>query len=283
MSVQLYKTLLLLLAASIALTGCKTEAKKGRKNDVQLASIQKEESYHLLEDSDNPKCELQLSFTCPEEYADMEILGKIQKLFILSYFGETYDTYSPQEAVNKYVENYLQMYRELEADYKQDLKNADTATVESWYAYYEMSSNEITFNADNLLSYTVSFENYTGGAHPSHTVSNHVIDLTKGEFIREADIFMDGYEAPLSRLLVEAIAGENDLEDVKELENIGFFSIDEIYPNDNFSIDETGITYMFNEYEIAAYAVGITSVHFPFEKIKHLLRPESPVAILFND
>ena len=43
-------------------------------------------------------------------------------------------------------------------------------------------------------------------------------------------------------------------------------------------MDEIGITYTFNEYEIATYIVGVTSVRIPYEKIRHLLRKESPIA-----
>ncbi|HNP92166.1 RsiV family protein, partial [Macellibacteroides fermentans] len=53
-----------------------------------------------------------------------------------------------------------------------------------------------------------------------------------------------------------------------------------IFPNGNFSVDETGINYTFNEYEIAAYVVGATHVHLSFEEIKHLARKESPIAHL---
>lgn len=283
MRIQLYKNLLFLLAIGFMLTGCKTEVKKGKKNDIQFASIEKEETYHLLGNQDNPNCDLQLSFTYPVKYADKEILNKVQKLFTFSYFGETYEVYSPQEAVNKYVESYLEMYKELEEYYTEDLKNADTSPVGAWYSYYETSDNEIIFNMDNIISYTVSFTNYTGGAHASHSETNHVIDLTKGEFITEADIFINGFETQLAHMLVDAIAEQNNLENPKELENIGYFSVDEIYPNGNFLIDEKGITYSFNEYEIAAYVIGVTSVHFPFEKIKHLLRQESPISILLEN
>lgn len=264
----------------IMVTACKTETKKGQKNDVSFTSIQVEETYHLLGNPDNPNCNLQLNFTYPVKYGNPDILDKIQKLFTFSYFGENYEVLSPQEAVSKYVEDYLEMYKELEEDYKEDLKNADTTPVGAWYSYYEMSSNEVMFNMDNLISYTVNFENYTGGAHGAHSVTNHVIDLTTGKFITEEDIFIDGFEAPLAQMLIDAIAEKNNLQDPKELENIGYFSIDEIYPNGNFLIDNEGITYSFNEYEIAAYVVGVTSIHFSFDKIRHLLKQESPISIL---
>ena len=63
---------------------------------------------------------------------------------------------------------------------------------------------------------------------------------------------MDNYQDNLARILVDQIAKQNNVSDAKELENIGFFSVDEIFPDRNFLVDETGITYSFNEYEIAA-------------------------------
>ena len=69
-----------------------------------------------------------------------------------------------------------------------------------------------------------------------------------------------------------------EVENAKELENIGYFSIEEIFPNGNFLIDEKGITYTFNEYEIAAYVVGPTHVCIPFEEISYLLKGDSPIS-----
>ena len=55
---------------------------------------------------------------------------------------------------------------------------------------------------------------------------------------------MDNYQDNLARILVDQIAKQNNVSDAKELENIGFFSVDEIFPNGNFLVDETGITYL---------------------------------------
>ena len=82
--------------------------------------------------------------------------------------------------------------------------------------------------------------------------------------------------------MVDQIAKQNNVANNKELENIGFFSIDEIFPNGNFMVDETGITYSFNEYEIAAYVVGATHVQLPYKEIRHLLRDDSPISSLID-
>mgnify|MGYP001702308260 FL=1 len=153
----------------------------------------------------------------------------------------------------------------------------------SWFSYYEMSSDDIAFNQDDIISYTVSFENYTGGAHGAHSYNNHVVNLKTGKPITEEEIFVDNYQDNLARILVDQIAKQNNVSDAKELENIGFFSVDEIFPNGNFLVDETGITYSFNEYEIAAYVVGVTNVPLPYKEIRYLLRDDSPISQLIEN
>ena len=73
------------------------------------------------------------------------------------------------------------------------------------------------------------------------------------------------------------------MENPKDLENIGFFSVEEIFPNGNFLVDEDGITYTFNEYEIAAYVVRETNVFLPYAEILYLLKKDSPIAKLIDN
>lgn len=265
---------------SIVASGCITGAKKTADNDITFDSISVDKTYHLLENPENPNCNLQINFTFPAQYDNNEILKKVQQQFVSSYFGDSYETLSPEDATAQYTEDYLNSYKELTDEYKAELAKADETPVGAWFSYYEMSSDDIAYNKNDIISYTVNFENYTGGAHGAHSFTNHVINLKTGNPIAEEDIFIDGYQEDLAQILIDRIAKQNSLDDVKELENIGFFSIDEIFPNGNFLIDDNGITYTYNEYEIAAYVIGATNVHLPYEEIQHLLKKESPIAHL---
>jgi len=280
MKEQLCKGLLMFVFASL-LAGC-TETKKDVENDISFETIEVEKTYNLLENPENPNCNLQIKFTYPSRFGDKEILKKIQTQFVSSYFGEAYETLSPEEAVKNYTDDYIEAYKDLEDDFKQEVARAKDSPVGSWFSYYEMSVNEIAYNRNNLLSYIVTFENYTGGAHGAHSYLNHVINLKTGELLSEKDIFVNSYQDDLAQLLIEAIAKQNNVEDPKELEDMGFFSVDEIYPNGNFLVDETGITYSFNEYEIAAYVVGVINVQLPYESLQNLLLEESPISHLIT-
>lgn len=283
MNTQLCQKFVVLFLLSILVTGCNTGTKNTAENNITLDSITVDKTYHLLDNPENPNCSLQIHFKFPVKYADKEILKKIQQQFVVSYFGEGYETLSPEEAVSRYTADYLKNYKDLESEYKAELAKADETPVGAWFSYYEMSSDDISYNKNDLLSYTVNFENYTGGAHGSHSFSNHVIDLKTGKTITEEDLFIDDYQDGLAQILIDRIAKQNNVENAKDLENAGFFSVDEIFPNGNFLIDDTGITYTYNEYEIAAYVVGATKVHIPFEEIQHLLKKDSPIAHLIGN
>ena len=282
MRTRLFVTLWVAFSFLLGTTSCNNGGSKGHENDIKFSSIELEEKYHLLNNLDNPNCNLEIKFTYPSQWSDEKLLPELQKQFVLSYFGENYEGYTPEEAAHHYVEDYIAAYKELESDFKEDLSKADERPVGAWYAYYEMSENSIDFDQQGILSYTVSFENYTGGAHGAHAYNHHVIDLQTAKPLTEADIFVEDYEEKLAQILVDQIAKQNNVANNKELENIGFFSIDEIFPNGNFMVDQTGITYSFNEYEIAAYVVGVTHVQLPYKEIRHLLRDDSPLSSLID-
>ena len=234
------------LAAGLCLSGCKPGAVKEVKNDIQFDSTMVSQQYHLLGNEQYPNCNLQIKFVYPQK-AEANVLPMLQKQFVTAYFGEAYDTLAPTQAVERYTHDYLEAYKDLEDDFETELKRADEDTpVGAWYSYYETSSDQIRYNSNGLLSFTVQFENYTGGAHGAHTYTNHVLNLNTGNALTEEEIFVDDYLDKLSQVLVDHIAAQNKVENAKELENIGFFSIDEIAPNGNFKVDDAGITYTFN-------------------------------------
>ena len=46
--------------------------------------------------------------------------------------------------------------------------------------------------------------------------------------------------------------------------------IQEVEPNDNFYITEDGVTFIYNHYEIAPYAMGIIKITIPWNELEGL-------------
>lgn len=50
--------------------------------------------------------------------------------------------------------------------------------------------------------------------------------------------------------------------------------VDKIPVNNNFYFDSQNITFVYNQYEITAYAAGVVEISIPFSELKPYLKPE---------
>ena len=282
MKTRFLKGIFSLFVLSVFCISCNNVAGNS-ENEVEYDSIVVNQTYHLLNNPDNPNCDFHISFTYPKS-ADADLLKAMQQFFVGSYFGDTYENVSPEEAVTQYTKEYIDAYKELEVDFKEELKRSSKdSPVSAWFSYYETSSNEIKYNKYGLVCTSIYFENYTGGAHGSHSLTHHIFSMETAKRLTEEDIFVEDYQEPLSKIIVSHLVKENKAASAKELEDMGFFSVDEIFPNDNFLIDDTGITYTFNEYEIAPYSAGRINVHIPFDELDTILKKESPISKMLKE
>ena len=67
---------------------------------------------------------------------------------------------------------------------------------------------------------------------------------------------------------------------ISDLEDLGYFGIDEIMPNRNFLIDANGITYIFNKGEYSAYLLDAPEILITFEEVRMLLKKNTIVSKL---
>lgn len=266
---------ILLMGCEIALfTCCSTGRREVMENHVQWDTLSVDKSCDAANVNTTPGCSLQISFIYPIDFQDKTILKSVQHLFVLDCFGSKYTDMTPKEVVDNYAEDYINSIR------KELIKETVSDEEIPAYEYYEILNNRILYNRNHLLSVTIGRETFSGGAHGAHNHLSRVIDLKTGRQLGETDLFIDDYRDDLAKIIVDNIAVSNNVDNASELENLGFFNVNEISPNGNFYVDDTGITYTFNEYEIAAYAIGPVVVQLPYENVRHLLRADSPLAAI---
>ncbi len=229
-------------------------------------------------------CNIQISFTYPDSSGNAHLLKTIQHIFVENLFGNSFSHLPPKQAMEEYVKQYIQEFKLFESsfDSKTSIEEENEYEDETGYSYYTKLKNNLLFNQNGFISFTVESLSYEGGAHTSKNIQGYVIDLATGELIQEDQFAGDNYKANISDLLAKKIATANDINDPKELENLGYNSLTDIIPNNNFTIDRNGITYYFNENEIAGTMVGITQVFIPYEELKIYINENSPFTLLWN-
>lgn len=133
---------------------------------------------------------------------------------------------------------------------------------------------EIVYNSGNLLCVRFYQYSYTGGAHGNHWDTHVTFDLTTGNVVKLDDLFSEGWEEPLTRLVEKAIRRDYDIPADQPLSEALLFD-DEFALNENWFLTPAGLGFSYVPYEIAAYAVGFVQPVVEREDFGELLKPDS--------
>lgn len=269
---------ILVIIASLALVALFASSCFNKEKGIKFDNLAIKEQVYLFADNDTTKpfANVEIDFTYPKNYKSKEDLLKLQKIFIGTFFDDmSYDSLSPKEALNAYFDKYTNDYRDLGNQYYEDISNLEGDNPPSWYWYQLFKSNKILFEDENILSYSVEHYYYEGGAHGSLSAIYYTIDLNNLTTITEESIFKPNFHHLLTERIVENLMKKYDVTTPEDLLNEGFFDINDIAPNNNFWLNNQGVHYIFNQYEIAPYSMGPIEVTIPYQEIQSIIIPES--------
>lgn len=277
---KIYNLYLLILGVfALSMGSCKKQVSGTTDNEIQFDTIHSAKNYHIDNDSTQPSSNLKVTFVFPKSYADAAILDSIQKIFITCFLDEHYAHLKPVDAIAAYENAYIENYKQDVKIYLKDrMVNGDHDDNNNYFSYYETISNEILFNKGKILSFMVKQVNYKGGATSYEYLKNHTINLETGKLLMEDDIFNPGFEKFLSSVFKDRLMKSNKVQTINELENLGYFGIEEMMPNNNFTADNKGITYIFNKGEYSAYQLDAIKIFMPYNELALVLKENSPVS-----
>ncbi len=238
----------------------------------------------LVQENDTtvPYADVDIKFIYPVKFRTAEDLTRLQQIFVGTFFTDTqYDSLSPQQAVDKYLESYIAGYRALSDDYYSDKNRLPEGKTPVWYYYQLNISNKIMFQNDSLLSYAVEYSDYTGGAHGSYRIVYYNIDLNDLVTISEEDLFTPAYYKPLTDIILRSLMEKYQVTSPDSLLTKGFFNIEDIAPNNNFWMNDYGLHYTYNQYEIAPYSMGTIDVTIPYDDLTSILKPDNIIEWFF--
>lgn len=129
----------------------------------------------------------------------------------------------------------------------------------------DTSAMKMISNQDNLLTIQYTASGYTGGAHGYYLESYKTFDLNTNKVLTQNDIFKNPADPAWSNIMMSHFTNK----DQKEM-----LLVDKIPLNNNFYFDNQKITFVYNQYEVAAYAAGVVPITLKFDEIKDKLKPE---------
>jgi hypothetical protein len=141
--------------------------------------------------------------------------------------------------------------------------------------YDEQTATQVLYQAGDLLS--LGFFNYTysGGAHGMNTTMAASYDLRTGRRLRYDDIFLPTAQAQLPALLAQAVRPLVGLKPNEPLNQTLF--VTKMPVTHNVFLTAGGVEFIYQPYDIAAYAQGEVRVFLPLAQVRPLLRDGLPL------
>jgi len=257
---------------------CKKDRPVNAPNEIVYDSILVAKIYHIDNDSTKPSCSLKINYIYPVEYADANILQKIQgELNFVMMEDEAYEKLSPKDAVERYVKDYIENYKR---DAKEQFPDwEESGDTEDYFSYYKTLATKVLYDMSDILSYQISSMDYKGGANSSTAYRNVVIDIKTGNLLGEPDIFIPDFKKMLNPMLVRKIMEQNKVSKMEDLLEFGYW-VDDLTSNNNFYVDDKGITYIFNPLEYSTPSIGAIKIFLTYDEVSGILKPDSPISHL---
>ncbi len=200
----------------------------------------------------------QYAFTLISNADKSPVLTAIQEANIDHFFGPSgASTMDVRQAIARSIEQFMSGIDELDS-LSRDAIPEMILTAESE-----------AHVVDSLLVYTITTSDYTGGAHGMYGFFSHNYSLKGGYELVLADLFDAKEQESLLTLIRHKLYDQFHVAGDEGLVNLGFFP-DQIGVVENFEVTDDGITFYYNPYDIAAFAVGDVSVHISTEELEKL-------------
>lgn len=181
-----------------------------------------------------------------------------------SFFGEELTKHGPRALLTGLKEHFLDVASE----------DSDSLQRQSEERYWKLGLRFVDIQP-RYCSVEVQLADEAKDRETRSLIVQASFDRYKRKHILEQDLFIDGYKEQLSQLIQAKLMQAYRVKTIEDLSNEGFFSPQDITPNEVFILTPSGLRYVYNTKEIAIASLGNISVDLPLEDLRPLLRPEA--------
>lgn len=245
----------LIMGGFVSLAGCTTADHSATQNDLNYETIYKMNSYQNC-DKDSANC-THIEFTYPQ-FGNLEHkLSDSVSHFISRKFE--YNGLKNMDSIQRQFMLEYEQFKKTQPEYQQ--------------AWVIDKSISILNQTKQWIIFMYTSEEYTGGAHSNSLKSFHMMSKSDGHQYLLTDFFDKNAIHEMTRLGEPIFCAKRGINPNQGLDEAGFmFPNNHFQLNENFYIDEDGITFYYNTYEVAPYSMGPTEITIPASKVFNLLR-----------
>lgn len=264
--------LLILLSVTALLFSC-GKFKTGKGGDDKPAVTLKTER---LSDSsgftmsNGERCTIVADATIdyPIATAQGAAADSLQRLFA-TYVLESGDSLSLKEAMRQVVTNSMHQYDFMqepmnrnEADESEDLTTLKYATSTRISPIYNRNG-VVTFERVDVVKKNDKVTSVTHRYYSFDVEAQTYIDVDR--------LFRDDAVSDVCQLLRQQLLSQNNASGNEQLNDLGYFNVENITVSRNFYFDENGVTWSYLPNELAVEAVGEPKISIPYGELSDYL------------
>ena len=171
-------------------------------------------------------------------------------------FSDKPENQSKEELVTAIVKDYQ--------DFKKEFPDARTG------GYEQETESEITYKSDNLVSFRIVTNLYSGGAHSSHIVEFLNIDPQTGGKKNILDIITE--KKQFNKYVESLLRKKLKMSETDKWADFTF--MDKFNLPENMGMTSRGLELVYNEYELLPYSEGITTLIIDNDKLKEFSKSD---------
>lgn len=258
-----FSRLLSLIIVSLSVSACYNS---GDKYAFQYVTFKQDIPY--TPGKEHPACTFNLHVL--QAHGSDTVFADAFNLDISEFmFGKR--TTDVRDAMIHFIDSVIEVFR---LDNKEQIDFAKEEGYEPRDIDYEFTLNtEVHYgNNKDIIGHFINYYQYTGGAHGGTFITCRNYRLADGSVVTLDNYFKPGYEKVLIPVLERKLLEYAECSSRDELDEHGYFSNEPMFVSDNFEIRQDTIDFIYNQYDIAPYSTGITTLSVPEDEIRSIIR-----------
>lgn len=167
-----------------------------------------------------------------------------------------------RQAVDRFVASYIAGYREECGK----MVNEGLSGASLNYEYIVKTS--AAEGRPGVITYLSDIYSFTGGAHGMNLVKAMNFDTATGAKIGKADFFAADADSVVTEGIIKNLSAQYKTDGLDGLKDKGVFALGEPYVPDNFVLGKDSVTFIYQPYDVAAYALGTIRASVPYSDIE---------------
>jgi len=199
-------------------------------------------------------------------------VDSLQRLFA-AYVLESGDTLSLQDAMRQVVTNSMHQYDFMQEPVADEEFAGDEENVTIKYA----TSTRIApiYNKNGVVTFERVDVVKKNDKVTSVTHRYYSFDVESQSFVDLSRMFRDDALADVCQLLRKQLLAQNNAKGNEQLNDLGYFNVENISVTRNFYFDDNGVTWSYLPNELAVEAVGEPKITIPYSDLEEYLCDDS--------